>query len=394
MLTLIRFELKKLFTRKSIWIVAALCVGLQFFSDIWMIDEKTNGRVQGIRDVCQMYEGRLRTEELISQARASFNEYIAAHPDRFDASVSDDGSTIYFSKDHFSYEGGLWEGYMDIIQGETMESRLKRADAIEKDLREKKDGDVYTRAVMAARVAALRKPAVVHYAYGWSSIARQQQTMGIFTLFLLALSLLSVFSGERSARMESILLGAARRRQGALAKLAAMTVFALMTFLLLYGQRLLMIALTYGIDGANAPVSTISFLPDTAGMTVGSLFGTAALISLAAALASAAAAALSSALLRRHPLLSLLGFGLFIGFQMMLLAVRSNHFFWNISLSSMPLLEQTVNMLPACVLCSSDTLLNTVWNAGNVALGLGISIVLIALTVWLAPRLFLRRRKA
>jgi hypothetical protein len=194
MLTLIRYELKKLFTRKSVWITVVLCVGLQLLGSYPMIPEKTNGRVQGIRDVYQKYEGRVLTEELARDAQASFDEYIAAHPDRFDAFEGEDGTT-YFSKDYYAYEGGLWQGYMDLIQGETMESRLKRAESIERDLLEKKDGDAYTRAAMAARAAALREPAVIHYAHGWKTIAMQQQTMGIFLLFLLALSLLSVFSG-------------------------------------------------------------------------------------------------------------------------------------------------------------------------------------------------------
>lgn len=394
MLTLIRYELKKLFTRKSVWVVAALCVGLQLFGSSTMITEKTNGRVQGIRDVYRMYEGRVLTEELAGQAQASFNGYIAAHPDRFDAYANEDGSTTYFAKDYFAYEGGLWQGYMDIIQGNTMESRQKWANVKEKELLEKTDLDAFKREALAAEIVALREPAVVHYMQGWNTIAMQQQTMGIFALFLLALSLLSVFSGERSAHMESILLGAARRKQAAMAKLAATAVFALIAFLLLYGLQFLLIVLVYGIGGVNAPASTMGYIYGGADSTVGALFGRAALISLAATLACAAAAALSSALLRRHPLLSLLGFGLFIGIQMMLLTARINQFYWGIDMSSMPLLERTVNMLPACVLCSSDALLNTVWNAGNVALGLGMPIVLIALTVWLAPRQFLRRRKA
>jgi hypothetical protein len=199
--------------------------------------------------------------------------------------------------------------------------------------------------------------------------------------------------------MESILLGTARRRQAAMAKLAAAALFGLMAFLLLYGLQFLLIVLIYGTGGANAPASAaMAYFSETACSTVGSLFGMAALVSLAATLACAAAAALASALLRRHPLLSLLGFGLFAGVQMMLLAVRTNQFNWGIDLSAMPMLgrwlEQAVNMLPACVLASSDTLLNTAWNAGNIALGLGMPAALIVLTIWLAPRQFLRRRKA
>jgi ABC-type transport system involved in multi-copper enzyme maturation permease subunit len=216
-------------------------------------------------------------------------------------------------------------------------------------------------------------------------------------LFLLALCLTSLFSGERAAKMDDMLLCAAGRRQAAAAKLLAALAVSFALYLQFYGLQILIVALTYGLDGASLSAHTAwSWLAVFSGRTLGGIFGGVALAALAALLASAFLAAFSSAVFR-NTLVALLVYAAFVAAQIVSVNIAMNGDMWGFSDGPVrETVSRIIYLFPANVLFdgSNGSQIMILSSLRNVGISLAVSVSLVVASAALAPAMYLKRRKA
>lgn len=403
MAALFRFEMKKLFSRRLTWVFLGVCLVLLVFSNKSLVEDKLQGRVQGLRNVYTEYEGRVLTDAVAKQARAEFDLLVAAHPDQFQTfDDGEGGRTDYFPMGFSDYFAGAWQGYMDIVQGGTAESQQKAAATLQKYLDDGHydDGRTLTEADRASTQTEIDydlRPPVIHYTKGWEVLAQYSQQNGFDVLLLLALALAPLFSGERTAKMEDMVLCSAGRLRAALAKLFSATVTGLAAFLLFYGGQFLLVAATYGLTGAALPSTVLGpWMSAYVTESVGAYYVSVMLVTLASVLAAAASAALASAAFR-HPFSSLAGCAGIVAVQYVLYSAVMNHPIWGLTFldtSAGMLVSKIIDLLPVPALVDGSSLGMILVNPANVWLGLGISLAIVAASAWYSQACYLKRRKA
>lgn len=400
---LLRYEMKKLLSRKLTWVFLGVCLILFAMSNMQFIDDSLSGRVQGMRDVYGKYEGRVLTDGVAKEARADFDGLVAAHPEQFQTfDDGEGGQTDYFPTGYSDYWAGAWQGYMDLVQADTMERRQENAAALQKYLDDGQydDGRKLTeadRALTKSEIADDLRPPVIHYTKGWDSLTNFSPVNGFYVLLLLALVLSPLFSGERTAKMESLVLCFRGRLHAVVAKELATAVCAAAAFLLFYGGEVLLVAATYGLDSAALPISALGpWMSAFTAQSIGAYYASVLLVTLAAVLAAAALAALCSAAFR-HPFASLAGFAVIVAAQYALQNAVMNQSYWGLTFLDAPagrIVSNIIDMLPASALFDGSSLAMILVNPANVWLGLGISLAIIAASAWMAPVCFLKRRRA
>ena len=402
MAVLFRYELKKLFSRKIIWVALVFFLAISLWGNWFMVTERLDGKVAGMRDTYRSFEGRIRTDAVSKDAKAKLNQFVAANPDHFDSFSSDDGTLVYYSKGFSDYYAGVSQGYMDVVQGETVEARQQRAATVQKYLDDGRYGDgkplsQIDRENDKRAILASKEPPVIHYAEGWRLLSAYSQSCGIFVLLLLVLGLIPLFAGESTAKMESILLCSAKRQHTAIAKLFMAICYAIVLTILLYGEQVLIVAMTYGLDGIFLSASIlngwIAYLP---GETIGHVYMKVGLITIAAMAACAAVVALASSLFR-HPLPSLMGSVVLIAVQYIPNAVSRNSYMWNLGFLDNPpwyYLAQFTRLLPVVAVSDSYRLIYVLSNPYSVLIGLMLSLFITVVLAWFAQKNFLKQRKA
>lgn len=399
---LIGYEMKKLCSRRMVWVALALAMTLLITGNaINMVQDRLGGRVQGIRDVYARYEGRILTDAIAAQAWTELESYIAQHPDEFVSYDSDNEDSFnYFPVGYHDYAGGLWEGYIRLAQGWTVENQRDMRIRIEKMVNTglDEDGKHLSQQHLDSYISYLAKddiPPVITYFEGYAQLYNYGQITGIITVFLVLLLTAWLFPVEQSARMESVALTTSQRRRCALSKMVVGALCALLAFVLFFGAELLAAALTYGLDGFGAPAGAVN-----AGWsegTIGQAFTGRLALSLTAAVATAALMTLLSAILRRSAVVLLTG-GLATAIQVIAQQIASGYMdmpslrdFFNTAAGEV--LQRIFTLLPAAALWSNGNLFYLGSRPGPVLLGLGISALITALSLWLAPRLWLRQRR-
>ena len=396
--TLFKYELKKILSRKMIWILLLTSAALILYQNMNAIASTLGGFTQGMRDTYRIYEGRVITQASAKEAKAAFEQFALSHSDHFTTRYDENqGTVFYFAKDYNDYYGGVAFAYIDLSYCTTVENLQQSAKDAQDTLQQGSNADGSSlspsdKQALEAQVKNGFDTPVVHYMEGWKFLGRMPAD-GLFALFLLVLGLLPLFSQESSSRMEGVLLCAVERHRAAMAKMLAAAAFALGVPVLIYGFETLVLALTYGLDGASVPISTLyEFSFKSGGRTVGGLYALVGLAVIAAAMASAALIALSSSLFR-NPVLSLL-------FTAALIAVQflSNTFLTGIAFRGNSInlnhLQQFINLLPAPALINVYTWIDSMRDADLAAFALAFPALLTSLLFWLAPRHYLKQRKA
>jgi hypothetical protein len=398
--TLFRYELKKLLSRKLWWLFLGICLALFALPNKTLMSDKLQGRVQGMRDIYAQYEGRVLTDALAGEARADFENFVAAHEEQF--RTFDDGEggrTDYFPTGYSDYYAGAWQAFMDVVQGGTQEINRERAAMLQGFLDSGRydNGKPLTqsdRARLASEIAYLGEPPVVQYAEGWKELEQNYRSTGVFPLFLLALCLAPLFSGERAAKMEAVMLCAAKKKSAAAAKLLAALSVALTFFLLFYGLLFLIVALTYGLDGARLSAFD-NWLASYSNRTLSCIFSGVAFAALASLLASAFMVAFSSAAFR-HTAAALLVYAAFIAVQFGLVNICANSFMWGLGDGpAWETISRITYSLPGNVLFDSNVsqvmILSDPWNLTTT---IAVSSALAMASAAFAPALYMKRRKA
>jgi hypothetical protein len=364
--TLFRGELKKIFARKLIGLSFLLVAALILIQQAGPIKDTLSGYVRGMREVYGRYEGRTINEAFQNEAREDYAEFALSHSEHFNTGYDENQNAIsYSAKDDGGYYGGVERAYEALFIGESVE-KLQRENE---------------------RLASRRMPLnayitpTVRYLGGWDALGRTMGD-GYFALFLLVLGLLPLFTQETAARMEGVLLCSKKRGRAAISKALAAALFAFIVAMLIYGAETLAIALTYGLNGANAPLAALRGWLADGTLTVGGYYTLAALATTAAVMASAALMALASSLFRQP--LAVLGLaGALITAQFLpgLLAGGSHlHIF--------------MSLMPAPALTSPWEWMGSLTNTKYSIFSLAFPALLSVLILITAPRCFLRRRKA
>jgi hypothetical protein len=292
--------------------------------------------------------------------------------------------------------------YGEILNRPTLEDRQKRFRATEQalSLGKNEDGSPLTDSQRQSMERFVRygvvKPAV-HFAKGWdASMLNETQLSGLMMLLLLILGLLPLFTGERAARMEGILLCSAGRARAAAAKMLAASVLACALVPLFMVSDFLIVAITYGFDGAMLPVL------ETGGISNLGAFALALLSVMLAGAACASLVALASAL-SRHTLAALLLAGVFIAVQflpqMLIDQCVTNWLIGRIADPALPPpwchpLQEYARLLPSTIMTVHSYMAHSMANIKWAAFAIGFSALLGALLYWLAPRCYFRKRKA
>lgn len=367
MSTLFRYELKKILVRKTVLLFFLLVAALLLIQQTGPVKDALNGYVRGMREVYGRYEGQVITEALKKQAAADFAEFALSHSEHFDT-LYDDGqnSVSYSARDTGGYYAGVDQAYTHLICSDSVETLQRTGKG---------------QAVGEGTGNAPITP-IVRYPGGWGALGRTMGD-GYFALFLLVLGLLPVFTQENTARMDGVLLSTAKRGRAAATKVLASAAFALLVALLVYGFETLVIALTYGLDGANAPAATLFQFSAQSMQTIGGYYTLAGLSAAAAVAASAALVTLSSSLFRQ-PLPALL----------LAAALVAAQFAPSLAFGSNRNLLAYMNLLPAPALTSPWNWLGSLSAVKYTAFALAFPALLSVLLFCLAPRCFLRRRKA
>jgi ABC-type transport system involved in multi-copper enzyme maturation permease subunit len=398
--TLFRCELKRLLNKKLVWLLFALCVGMNLWVFWPYFSEKTSGRVDGIRAAYTAYDGRVVTDSLVAEVREDMAGYIAAHPGDFELSPfgeenADDIFMKYYPKGS-GYTYGFWVACSDISSKETQEMRLAQNERFRRELDTGYDssGHKFTRRdrqYFEHALASSQETTVVHYAEGWKQMLMQVQWQGLYVLIMFIPALVPLFASESAGKMEGILLCAARRKRAVSAKLLAALLYAAAITVALYGLPVLLTALTYGLDGASLPASTLngwlSYLP---GEAIGFVYLKAGLVSLMAALACALAVSLGSSLFR-NPLPALLGCAAIIVAQYVP-AILGQTFALTQLITEFDLPVRIAALLPAVPLTFTSQLFYSLDWRGDFEIAVALSLLISGLALWLTPRLYLRPR--
>lgn len=365
MSTMIWYELKKMLSRKTVQLFFLLVAALILVQQISPIRDALSGYARGMREVYGRYEGQTITEALQKQAAADYAEFALSHSEYFNTLYDEGQNTVSYSAKVGGYYGGVAQAYDELIFGESVES-----------LQRTREGQAE-----GNRKGAPVTP-TAQYLGGWSALGRTMGD-GMFALFLLVLGLLPVYAQEGTSRMEGVLLSSAKRGRASAAKALAAVVFALLVALLVYGMETLVIALTYGLSGASTPVSALSHWSQQSTLTIGEYYTLAGLTVVAAVTASAALVALASSLFRQ-PVAALITAAALIAAQFLLVIAAGNS----------PASQIYMNLLPAPALASPWSWLDSLLDAKYAAFALIFPALLSIFLFCLAPRCFLRRRKA
>lgn len=397
---LYRYEMKKLLNRKLTWLLLAVCVGILLnFDYTGMVASKDF--VRGMKDVYAKYEGKVLTDSLAKEALADSEAFAAAHDGEF--GMVDNGETQELGPTgQDDYCSGAWQAFSQITHGSTREYYLESAarDQACLDNGCHENGKQLTqdeRAWLKNNIAVLTtRPPVVHYAEGWERLSLCNQFIGMFPLFLLALCLTPLFSGERTAKLEGILLCAAKRRRASTAKLLAALTVTLAIFIVLYGAQLLVVALTYGLNGAMSSAYYSNWGFARTDRTLIGIFAGQALVWLSAMFALAFLAALFSSA-SRNTLTAMLMYAALIAVHIVLVNVVNSEFWHSLEGPVWQTVSKIVYLLPVNALYDGEAgaeIGMILSDLRYVAGGLLLSLSLAAAAAASAQALYQKRRKA
>lgn len=392
---LFRYELKKLLNRKLVWALVALFTAYLVYANWNTLARGTNGYVEGMRSVYAQYEGRVFTDALKGEVIKAYSEYVAMHPSQYKEYAILNDTSVYTSDN--GYYAGVSDAYVNIFSDETLEDfqgyyqdRVKRLKSIQES-----SGNLLTDSEKKYLEKSIREgitTPVVRYCAGWEEqYNTESQVPGWFLLSVLVYTLYPLFNKEYSSKMEGVMLCAGRRRQAAFAKMLAASCIAVGNAVLYFGIGTLFTLIAYGLDGAALPCSLTCLPVGNASMPIGALFALSYLATLLAAAACAALVACSSAA-SRNPLLSLLyAFALIVP-QIVLGEMFRGGGEWMGDSQVAAFIQTYCTALPAELLLVQPV--RQFINLDFAITAIALPAAVIALCFGLAPRLFLRRRKA
>lgn len=413
--TLIRYEFKKLINRKAVWVALALSAVLLALNSYNNIKLSLDGSIGGMRDVYARYEGLTLTDALHAQMLSDYQQYAASRPDEFRLYSGDLG---YWSQPGHRPAFGVSMAYQNLIgmqTAEMLQAEWQQAkDALQTGVTvEGEKVNLETRQRYETLTSRPPVVPVLHYDMGWTDtsstflIDEMMSVTGVglsdVVLFgiVLPLSVLLIgLAGWANARqMEPIVRTGVRRRSAMLAQALAAMLTAAAAAVALCLWELCLRVVPLGIQGWNV-------VPATQSATHLHAWAVSALLATLGSAACAALIALICAAVRGSGLAGLGLSTLMLAAQFFLWKLCYALYFkwWFANMDSDARLTEPrwVAVTDAVTQALPFYRINA-HGAGNLdaltpqgaqlAFAVAVGVGCCLLSLWLAPKIYLRRRK-
>ncbi len=415
MKTLIAFELKKLINRKVVWVALALSAVLLALNSYNNIKLSLDGSVGGMREVYARYEGQTLTDALHTQMLSDFQQYAASRPNEYRPYSGDLG---YWAQPGHRPAFGVsmaYQNLMDMQTAEMLQTEWQQAKgALQTGVAA--DGEKMNLETRQRYETLTSRPPVVpviHYDMGWTDTSStflidemmSVTGVGLSDVVLLGIVLpLSVLliglAGWANARqMEPIVLTGVRRRSAMLAQAFTAMLAAAAVAVALCLWELCLRVVPLGIQGWNV-------IPATHSASHLQAWAVSALLATLGSAACAALIALICAAVRGSGLAGLGLSALMLAAQFFLwklcYALYLNWWFANMD-SDAPISRPRWVAVTDAVTQALPFYRINAHGAGNLGaltpqggqlvFALAVAVGCCTLGLWLAPKIYLKRRK-
>lgn len=262
--TLIQFEYKKIFQKKSSWIalivvyiIILLGGGLMELGPIEAAGETVSSEFEDMKAQKKeelSYTGEYLDENLFAEAQAAYSHLSIDYVTNAWDSVTDWKEYCTYARPYQSVAGIFSQTGMDIFSSDVSQFYEYRKTAMQNTYEEeklsKKEIDLHFK-----WDDQIQKPFVYSYTEGYQRFAALQYTNVIFIAFAIAVCISSIFSGEYTSGVDALILSAKYgKTKEAAAKIFSGVSLAFFVALFFEGSNFLEVGLLYGFEGADAPI--------------------------------------------------------------------------------------------------------------------------------------------
>ncbi len=262
--TLIKFEYKKIFQKKSSWI--ALIVVYLFIllggvlMEIGSIEAEGEKVSSNYEDMMAQkkeelsYTGEYLDENLFAEAQEAYSHLSIDYVTNAWNSVEDWEDYCTYVRPYQSVAGIFTQTGMDIFSSDVSQFYEYRKTAMQNTYEEENLSEKEIN-LHFKWDAQTQKPFVYSYTEGYQRFAALQYTNIIFIAFAVAVCVSGIFSGEYTSGVDALILSAKYgKTKEAAAKIFTGGSLAFLVALLYEGSCFLEVGLLYGFEGADAPV--------------------------------------------------------------------------------------------------------------------------------------------
>lgn len=275
---LIKFELYKIFSKKSVLVLLLICIITSISStitDYLDIREKGLESYDNIKKIGQEYEGTTITEKSKEELEKKGNDARIRYNNR--ENITDKEKVITYGI--YDYFIGLKSEYEHMIGG-----RFYKVKDIKNELsRLEKDGESntynYKELKYVYDLENKKEIPKYHFKFGWREATEfNMKPLWIAILIIVAIS--TIFSNEYQSNTASIVLSSKNgQRKLTWAKVVAGLLFSTFTFIIVNGIQVIILAM-HGFEGWNVPMSFLSNCVRTPyTINIGTFFITGLLVS-------------------------------------------------------------------------------------------------------------------
>ncbi|MGG2467018.1 hypothetical protein ACOV1W_04735 [Paraclostridium bifermentans] len=254
---LIKFELYKIFSKKSVLVLILICIissVLPSISDYLDIKEKGLKSYENIKKLGQEYEGQVITEEK--------KDYL----EKNDIQIREkDNKGEYVTDKERVSAYGINDFYMWVNPEYLINNRFYKFDDIKKEIAKlEKDGDKssyeYKEFKYIHDLIEKKPIPKFYFKFGWNN-ATEFNMNPLWVAILIIVSICTIFSNEYQSNTASIIFSS-KNGQGrlTLAKVISGLLFSTIIFLIINGIQVAIMAM-HGFDGWDLP---LGFLPSYA----------------------------------------------------------------------------------------------------------------------------------
>ena len=268
---LFRYEWKKIWKKKIVWIMGSIVIILFLSGQLWSlvpyntVQTDSNGNPYSVqqggyeafikeRENARKLDGRKIDEKLLREVWKDYEneEYeeikailIGAHIEYWRKGEAE--ATVTAPADTEQEDDVVAEGARNWYR--------ELQWAVEKKINSVAGLTPAERQYWLAQDAKVEKPLTYTYAKSWEEILAYIQDVSLWLILLCAVCLSGVFSEERRKKTDSLILSTKNgKNQVCFAKLLAGIAFAALWFLILYGITVFIAFLFYGVEGFSAQI--------------------------------------------------------------------------------------------------------------------------------------------
>ena len=284
MLELVKFELKKLFTKKMNIIVLIVCLflitilfglsGVDFLaSDELGNNYKGQEAINLRKEQIAQLKGTLTNERITEEIKDL--QDLRKNPDNLVVNSygeEDFSKKIYneyldnrlnlltnINKVYAGYNSSYIDEILKVDLENTEDFYTLRQNEIKKRLNQNYSGKTYTdqeKDFWIEKSSKLETPFEYDFYYGWSNTFNSYQ-MTVVTIIAVCICLSSIFSGEYQSGADNIIL---RKSKAITAKIIASIIFATIVFVVYLLFSVGSVLLMFGTDGWNLPIQIMNIL--------------------------------------------------------------------------------------------------------------------------------------